>query len=93
MSDETPTKTASPSDPSDAEAHAHPARGVFVPRWFAGLVAALILMGIGFGIGRVSASGGGHEHREHGMQQESSRGGDTGPGGEQNGPGSGPATR
>jgi hypothetical protein len=36
--------------------------GVTIPAWVAGLVAALVLLGVGFGIGWVSNDGGGHDH-------------------------------
>jgi membrane-associated protease RseP (regulator of RpoE activity) len=57
----TPPTPATPAKPPPARE-----RGPIhfqVPRWAAAVVAAVLLLGIGFGIGWIAAPGGGHEER------------------------------
>lgn len=43
--------------------------GIVLPTWVAGLVAALVLLGVGFGIGWVSHGGDGNNHEHHGFDR------------------------
>jgi S1-C subfamily serine protease len=60
-------ETAAGEQPASAEP---PKRsGFYVPKWVAVVVAAAVLAGGGFAVGRVSADGGGdHDRREHGFE-------------------------
>jgi S1-C subfamily serine protease len=79
---EAPTQPSSPAPPPPASGARAP---LHVPRWVAAVVAAVVLVGAGFGIGWVAAPGGGHDHAE----QPIGRVFPGGPGGFQ-GPGNGP---
>ena len=64
MSDDTPEPTE-PHTPVQAEPQAseeakRPREPLHVPRWAAAVLAALVLVGVGFGIGWFAAPGGGH---------------------------------
>ncbi len=71
MSDESPTEPgAAATEPAAAATEGEgskpsgaKATAFEVPRWAAAVVAALVLLGVGFGIGWVAAPGGGGHHR------------------------------
>ncbi len=94
-----PTEAATPPPPVAADADTTPPpsaatpardRGPIhfqVPRWVAGVVAAVLLLGIGFAIGWIAAPGGGHHEVQIGREFPRSPGGFGGGGG-----GQGPVT-
>jgi membrane-associated protease RseP (regulator of RpoE activity) len=86
-----PTEAATPPDPATpAEPAPAGERGPFqfqVPRWAAVVVAAVLLLGVGFGIGWIAAPGGGHDDRPIGRVFPGFPGGPGGQGG-----GQGPST-
>ena len=62
------TKPVSESDSESKDDAGTKRSGVTIPTWVAGLVAALVLLGAGFGIGWVS-HGDGHEHGREGVER------------------------
>jgi membrane-associated protease RseP (regulator of RpoE activity) len=68
--DETPTTETPAADAPPPAASAPPAErsGFFVPKWLAGVIAALLLLGAGFGIGRATDSDGDHHMGERAEQ-------------------------
>lgn len=68
--DETAEETKPVSDASDGDSKdgGSARSGVTIPTWVAGVVAALVLLGAGFGIGWVS-HGDGHDHDREGVER------------------------
>ncbi len=62
MTDETAETPAAGGEPTEAvETPARQPRALHIPRWAAAALAAIVLLGAGFGIGWAAAPGGGHE--------------------------------
>jgi membrane-associated protease RseP (regulator of RpoE activity) len=89
MTDETAETPATGDEPTEAvETPPREPRSLHVPRWLVAALAALVLLGAGFGIGWAAAPGGGHE-RGIGSVRPAFPGGSGGPGGRFVAPGGG----
>ena len=63
------TKADSESKDDADKADGEKRSGIVLPTWVAGLVAALVLLGVGFGIGWVSHGGDGNDHEREGSDR------------------------